>query len=331
MDGTDVETIADSGTLSLSPVSGADPESTRRIIGDFQWLSDSERLAYNTHTISIGGPGLQFNQDLFVADLEGDVLVEHGPDSIGGTFDISNQDQVVMATTTEVLRMDLDGSNLETLITFPSAVTYSEYAYYPEPRWLPNGNSAFVTISGSDPLFEDQIATYWQIPTSGEAEELNTVEGIFLMDHIYPSPDGSHTAFVRILSSPDNPPRDMMVGNGQASNLETYGDSWAQLEFYGWSSDSSSFLYRSQNNGNVFRYLIGRIGQSPIVTSIPGSQTALNLKWVTNSTFVLAIGSGNDWEVVAANFDGDEEVLVTLPTGDPVFDVWTPGSSFSSQ
>lgn len=327
IDGTGLQHIVDSGELSQDPVGGADPQFTRRIVGDFQWLSDSERLAYNTYTIGVEVPGLQLNEDLWIVNLNGDVLIEHPPDTVGGTFDISNQDQVVMATTTEVIRMNLDGGSRQTLITFPGAATYSEYAYYPAPRWLPSGNSAFVTISGPDPIFEDQIATYWQIPSSGPAEELNTVDGIFLMDHIYPSPDGSRTAYVRILSDPTNPPRDLIVGNGQAGNLGTYGSPASELQFYEWSSDSQRFLYRSQDSSNVFRYHVGRVGQAPLVTVLPAGDAAITPMWVTNSTFVLALGSSNDWRITSANVDGDERLLVNVAANTPVFDVWSPSDA----
>ena len=324
MDGTGLESVANSGDLSQEPVPGADPENSRRIVGDFQWLSGSQRLAFNTQTIGTVGPGLQLNEDLYVVDLDGDVVLEHAPGTVGGTFDISNENQLVMATTTEVIRMELDGSNRQELITFPAVPTYSEYAYYPEPRWLPQGNNAFVTISGPDPIFEDQIATYWQIPTTGSAEELNTVDGNLLMDRIYPSPQGNRTAYVRILSDPTNPPQDLMVGNGQAGNLQTYGASAPQLVFYGWSADGESFLYRSQDESSIFRYHVGRIGQAPLTTELPASQIAINATWVTNATFIVAIGSGNNWQINSANLEGDEQLLVNISAGVVAFDVWSP-------
>jgi Tol biopolymer transport system component len=324
IDGSGLQHIADSGELSQEPVDGADPLSTRRIIGSFQWLAGSQRLAYNTHTIGVVFPWLQLNEDLWIVDLGGNVLIEHPPGSVGGTFDISNQDRIVTATTTEVIRMNLDGSGSQTLITFPAAATYSEYAYYPEPHWLPNGSTAFVTISGPDPFFEDQIATYWQIPASGPAEELNTVDGNLLMDQIYPAPNGSQTAYVRILSDPSNPPHDLMVGNGQAASLQNYGAPAFQLIFYGWSSDGQRFLYRSQNNANVFRYHVGHVGQVPLVTVLPANETAVSPMWVTNSTFVLALGTSNNWRITSANLDGDEQLLVNVTASNPVFAVWTP-------
>jgi Tol biopolymer transport system component len=115
-----------------------------------------------------------------------------------------------------------------------------------------------------------------------------------------------------------------LVGNGQAGNLEHYGSPAFQLEFYEWSPDGQSFLYRSQNNGNVFRYHVGRIGQAPGVKVIPGNETALSPIWVTNSTFVLAIGSSNSWQLTAANIHGNEQALVNITVNNPVFDVWSP-------
>lgn len=322
MNGTGLESIANSGDLSQEPVEGADPETSRRIVGDFQWLSGSQRLAFNTQTIGTVGPGLQLNEDLFVVDLDGDVVIEHPPGTVGGTFDISNENQLVMATTTAVIRMDLDGGNRQEMITFPAVPTYSEYAYYPMPRWLPQGDNAFVTVSGPDPIFEDQIATYWQIPTTGPAEELNTVEGLLLMDRIYPSPEGDRTAYVRILTDPSNPPQDLLIGNGQAGDLQTYGAPAPQLTFFGWSPNGESFLYRSQDASSVFRYHVGRIGQSPLNTELPANQTALNATWMTNSTFVLALGSINNWQISSANLEGDEQTLVNIGAREAAFDVW---------
>jgi hypothetical protein len=122
-----------------------------------------------------------------------------------------------------------------------------------------------------------------------------------------------------------------MVGNGQAGNLQAYGAPAFQLEFYGWSSDGESFLYRSQNNGNVFRYHVGRLGQAPLDTVVPGNGTALTPMWVTNSTFVLALGSSNNWQLTSANMDGDEGLLVNVAASNPVFDVWAPAVAFSLQ
>jgi hypothetical protein len=115
-----------------------------------------------------------------------------------------------------------------------------------------------------------------------------------------------------------------MVGNGQAASLQNYGAPAFQLEFYGWSSDSQHFLYRSQNNANVFRSHVGRVGQAPLVTVLPANQTAVSPMWVTNSTFVLALGTSNNWRITSANLDGDERLLVNVTASNPVFAVWTP-------
>lgn len=317
-DGSGLTTLADSADLPPTV------DDTRRMIGEYQWLPDGTTLAFTTVSVSEEGPGVFGNDDLWLAVLGGQPVEQFPAGTGGSTFDISANNQVVMATASEIIRVNLNGSGRETVITFEPVSTYSEYVYYPRPRWLANSSQAVVAISSPDPLFGSAEAALWQIPAAGEADLMNTIPGNILFHPVVWSPGGQYLAYVRQIPDPENPPLEFYLGQGSGHNLALYGPAAPQITFLGWAPEGDNFVYSTQQEDGKVAYHIGRPGEDPVTVNAPDDTAVNEVRWLTGDLFVVAIGSSGDWRLAGGNLSGDRADLVTIDTDSPAFDVWVP-------
>ncbi|MFO7681023.1 MAG: hypothetical protein R6X34_13315, partial [Chloroflexota bacterium] len=173
------------------------------LIGQMQWLADSEALAFNTYAVDReGGPGMGSLEDLWTVNLAGTLTERFAAGQGGGSFAISPQDVVVMGQKTAVIRANLDGSNQETVISFPAVNTASEFAFYPWLQWLADGAFATAAISSPDP-YTSAEADLWRIPAAGEAQFLTALEGNIIFSPVIWSDSGRQLGYVRELDGPE--------------------------------------------------------------------------------------------------------------------------------
>jgi Tol biopolymer transport system component len=323
-DGERQRTLITSEELSEDPVEGADADETRRVIGDFQWLADGERIAFSTRTINLAGPGAGENLDLWLASIDGEVVEQFAPGTAGGAFAVSPNDQVVMATSTEIIRVDLDGSDRETVITFPFIVTYSEYIFYPPPMWTADGANAYVAIPSADPIFGEQNADLWRVPAEGDAEPLAEVTGNLLFNDPFWSPSGGRVAYVRQITDPSDPPLQLYVGDGDGEGLAPYGTAAPQMAFGGWNDEATAWLYTSRDESENQKLHVGREGAEPLTLTVPSGLQVVGVRWATAATFVVASGEPGDWQLSAGNVDGAVSELEEFNSESGAFDVWSP-------
>ncbi|MGH2536698.1 MAG: hypothetical protein ACRDHL_04830, partial [Candidatus Promineifilaceae bacterium] len=323
-DGSGLTVLADSGTLSQQPVPGADPEETRRIIGAYEWLADGETLAFTTVTISLTGPGQSANQDLWLADVDGNLEERFAPGEGGGAFAISDENQLLFATSTEIIRVDLDGGNRDSVITFDEILTYSEFLYYPQPVWLPGGEQALVAIPPEDPVFGDENNTLWEVPDNGSADALGEIEGNLIFNPVFWSTSGAQMAYVRMISEPSNPTVELFVGPGDGNDLEAYGEPAAIMAFLDWNPSGNRFLYTSQAGGNTAELHIAEVGEEPQSLTLPAGLQVAAAEWLNDVIYVIATGASGNWIYSAAAPGGGPSVLASTSANSPAFDVWAP-------
>jgi hypothetical protein len=321
LDGTGLIVVADSGELSQDPVPPADPAETRRIVSDYQWLADSERLAFNTNTVSLTGPGSGENGDLWLVTPGSEPSEQFAPGELGGSLAISDGNVVLSATGTEVLRANVDGSGRESLISFPSVATYSEYIYYPVPQWV-DGDTAHIGISSPDPIFGEAFIRLWRIPASGPAAELNSVPGNALFAPVSWSPDGGQLAYVRQIPDPTNPPAELYIGNADGSDLTHYGPVEQGAAFLTWSANSANFLFTTAAEDGDGNFHLGRADGPAVSRSIPSGEHIPAAVPAAAGTIVFGMGNESDWRLFAINGAGGTHALADLNGRVPVIDVW---------
>ncbi len=210
----------------------------------------------------------------------------------------------------------MDGSNLETVIEFPFVNTASEYAWVPTAQWLPSGSQAYVAIADADPWTEEAAATLYQIPVSGPAVEIGSIPGNTLFSTVHWTNNGSSLAYLQIIINSDNV-RSVAVGDGDGDNLVTYTTKTNQLEFTGWNNAGSHFLYYGAGFVGI-----GQPGQAPIEALV--SSGIDQLTWLTNNTFVTAVGSSGSWEIVTGNVAGNTQIVGETAVDFVKLDVWVP-------
>jgi hypothetical protein len=181
---------------------------------------------------------------------------------------------------------------------------------------LPSGSQAYVAIADDDPWTEEAEATLYQIPVSGPAVEIGSVPGNTLFSPLDWINNGSRLAYLQLIINSDNL-RSIAIADGDGDNLVTYATANDQLEFTGWNSAGTHFLY----SGSGF-VGIGQLEQAPIEALVSGNVGPQ--MWLTNSAFVTAVGSANNWDLLTGNVAGNTRVLGETAVEFLQFDVWVP-------
>ena len=286
------------------------------LIDQIAWLPDNQTIAFNTVVRNLEGPGAGPQADLWLATTSGELTEQFAIGTAGHTFTLSpDGSRVIFGNPESVIRVNLDGSNREEVITFPFVNTASEYAWVPTAQWLPSGSQAYLAIADADPWQEDATATLYQVPVSGPAVEIGSVLGNTLFSPIHWNQNGSSLNYIQLVVGPDNG-QSVLLADGDGSSPIPY-DSSSQLSSAGWNQSGTHFLYAGLN------FLgIGQVGQAPVEVLVTDSVGSL--MWLNDDAFVTAVGSGSSWSLFTGDLAGN-----TRPVGETAvdlvqFDVWMP-------
>lgn len=288
---------------------------TAVLLDQIQWLNDSQGLAFNTQMVNLIGPGQASREDLWTIGLDGALANPLDAGLGGGSFAISRNNQVIFGQDEGIVRANLDGSRVETIIAFGFINTASEYVYYPRPQWTADFTQAFVAIPSADPWGPDADVALWRIPVNGAAEALETLPGNTLFNPVVWSPNGNRLARVFQVADGSSPPV-LNILDGDGLNPRAY-DSGEQIAFHDWNADEIHFLYA----GSRF-YAVGQIGAPPTRFEAVGGTAVM--QWLTPSSFVVVNGGDGVWSLIVSNVDGDADLLAAANTNFVQVDVWRP-------
>ena len=313
LDTNQLQTIASTAALpALPPEQG----NVIRIFGPIRWFPNSQRLAFTSYIIGREGPGLGYLLDWWTADLNGAVSQQMAPGQAGATFDISpTGDRVLFGTAEEILMANVDGSNRRSLITFPFIVTYSEYAYAPQPIWTTDGQQAWVAIPSADPLDVNAYGQIWRIAADGTAVPFARLQGNLLFNPAQWTASGNRLAYVRQIIAPSNPPVQLVVAQGNGDGQADYGNAVAgSMQFLGWNPAGDRFAYVGIDTTSRQTAYLGQPGGA--FTSLPFEPTAnvVGLLWLSNTQYVAMVQQGSNTTILAGNETGAVSPLITLPT-----------------
>ena len=287
------------------------------LINQIEWLPNSQTIAFNTRIVNLVGPGAAPQPDLWLVTTSGSLTEQFPLNSGGHTFALSpDGTRVIFGNPESVTRVNMDGSNRETVIEFPFVNTASEYAWVPTAQWLPSGSQAYVAIATADPWTEAAAATLYQIPVSGPATEMGTVPGNTLFSPLHWTNNGGRLAYLQIIINSDNL-RTVALANGDGSDLVPYVTTNNQLEFTGWNKAGAHFLYYGAGFIGI-----GQQDQTPVEILISGGVG--QQMWLTDSVFVTAVGSSGNWTLFTGNVSGNLRNVGDTAVEFVNFDVWTP-------
>ncbi len=292
---------------------------TAVLIRQVQWLADNQTLAFNTNISSLVVPGVGSQEDLWTVTPGSTPTQRFAAGSGGGAFAISGNNQVILAQADKIIRVNLDGSGVETVITFPFINTASEYIYYPQAQWTTDNSQAYIAVPSQDPFASKSFAALWRIPTSGAATQSGTVLGNILFNPVIWSPGGNILGYVKMVLDPSNPPPVVMLADGGGQNQAAYATE-TNSRFLAWSPGGSRFLYTGENV-----YAVGQAGLLPVAFPLSNNQAVSSGHWLNEETFLVGVGEGNTWSLNMGTAVGVNSPLVTVSTnGGFQFDVWGP-------
>ena len=286
--------------------------------GQFEWHPDFPVLAFNTLQI-FNGPGLAWLNDLRSVDAKsGEILTILPPGSGGQFLYNSNGSQIALSTPTSISLVDANGSNRRDVLVYDAVNTYSEYRYYAQPVWSPEGDYLRIAIPPSDPLAEPRLpTTLWYIPTDGSlASRVGSISTapIFSGEPIF-SPDSAHIIFLREMGDPTLNMSELHMANGDGSGDFIYHKA-AQIMLESWSTDSSRFVFRSEANQET---QLGGLNITPIpLTDNPTG--ILDVKWVDAKNFIFIRDRGGIFDLVLWNMKGSSTPIYEGFISPPVYD-----------
>jgi hypothetical protein len=271
------------------------------------FLPGSHKLLMNTRAI-FEGPGLAKYDDLFSLDAETGSLKELLEPGLGGDFYLSpDARRMVLVQPTSISIADVDGSNRQSaVITFEPVMTYSEYAYYPAPRWAPDSSRFGVVIPSTDPLAQNPTAVVWIAPADGgPAEQMATLTGQSFFAQSFGtsllSPELLDLAFMRQPGQSNQVDLYLARVDGSAEQVYVSGD----LAWVGWNPDSVRFVYKIQPD----QYFLGSRGANP---QSLGQGRAL--QWVDMNTYLLLAGQVGSWQLNRIVL-GQASSMIAISTG----------------
>ena len=282
------------------------------LINQIDWLPNSQTIAFNTRIVNLIGPGAAPQPDLWTVSISGTLTEKFTLNSGGHTFALSpDGTRIIFGNPESVTRVNMDGSNRETVIEFPFVNTASEFAWVPTAQWLPSGSQAYVAIASDDPW----AASLFQIPVSGPAEVIGSVWGNTIFSPVYWTQTGSNLGHIEVVAGTDNG-HSVVLTDRNGNNPVKFGTA-NQLTATGWNQSGTHFLYAGQN------YLgLGQLDQPPIEVLVAGGVAAQ--AWLTDTIFVTAVGGSGSWDLLTGNVSGNTRAVGETAVDFVQFDVWVP-------
>ncbi|MFW5941010.1 MAG: hypothetical protein ACOCXI_04370 [Chloroflexota bacterium] len=287
-----------------------------------EWIPGTHSLLFNTNP-QLEGPGLLLSNDLWRVDVDSGELTQLRSVGEGGNFTLSpDGSQLALVRPDNVSVMNLDGSNVRDLLSYTPVLTYSEYQYYAQPVWMPDGSALRVAIPPSDPMAQPAQATeIWHLPVDGGSPNLMGQVMAFMPQNqanVVLAPDGSRLAYLEE-SEAGGGARNLMLAtlNDQVGESTMYAESVNEIR--GWSPDAARLVF-ARHSGNTMSLSLGAPPAAP--QNVGGGQSpVIALEWADDEQFVFTQQSGEGWDLILGNIAGETQTIATIAGQPPAFDV----------
>lgn len=199
--------VADAATGALAPTplanatnlpgaNAGDMVSARTLA----FVPGTQTLLFDTRYVPAGGiqgPGEYVNNDLWRVNVDGTGLQQVAPNGTAGLFAVSpSGGHVALSSGNTIAVLDLVATTVTPALEFDPILTYSEYAYKPEPVWSADGSAFTVAVPSVDPMAADTHATLHRIMANGVEEPLGLIPGNFVFGGLIAvAPTGDRVAY----------------------------------------------------------------------------------------------------------------------------------------
>lgn len=300
-----------------SELPAAANEDARVQVLDFHWRGDGTALAFNTALINLNGYSAGSQSDLWTVSTSG-VLVERLAAGRGlPRFVLSAQDTVLLIGRQEIVRAGIDGTGLESVLTFDPLPALESF-YYPAAQWSSGGAVAHVAIAEASSQTEgrpgERSALLWRISVAGPAEQLGRVRADVIAWPPLWTDDGGQVAFLR--SSPQRLELWLANGDGSRPRRIAEGDELRPLD---WLPGSPTLLFAEHN----YVATIGDQAQA-VPIPMPGERPGSGV-WLSEAAFLVEIvAAGGAPGLYIVGRDGSRQLVAPLAVAGTAFDVWLP-------
>ena len=289
----------------------SDSDQFTRQIGQVAWL-DARRVIFNTLRVPrTPGPGGGKADDLWRADVLTGAAERLLPDGEGGDFSLS-PDGTRLALVTPgqydgdlglIRLVDIQGQPVAELLRFDAVSTASEYAFYPEPHWLPASSALRIAIPHPDLIYPPTAGqtpptvALWELSLDGTAQTLGTVPATFFGQPTW-SADGTWLTYLRQEGDPADNRLTLVLAAGDGSDpLDVVSGSAGSLAPPTW--DAGGFTYTAGQPGEVWRVVPGL----PPTRFPAAGEAAYALRWVDARTALYATAPAAPFELRLTSLD----------------------------
>ncbi|OJX38410.1 MAG: hypothetical protein BGO78_10470 [Chloroflexi bacterium 44-23] len=276
-----------------------------------QFVPLSHTLAFMTAP-QFEGPGFFDNKDLWLVDVVTSSRTNLLPAGSGGQYTYNpDGSQIALVTPTDISLIYADGSNRRSsVLTYPSVLTYSEFAYHATPLWAPDSSFLRVSIPYSDSLGDPtQPATLYQLPVDGSPAYILGSLLTAPLNYASYSPDLSKIAYSQQVGSASDNIYSVQIANydGSASGEVANGN----YNFAGWAPDSSHYAYYRWDPRTLYLAQGGVAG-----VTLVDSSPADNWQWISSERLIFIYRSAPEWQLRLTGLDGTSSLISGLGAGD---------------
>lgn len=284
----------------------------------FDWVPGTRTLAFNTHQV-FQGPGLSPLDDLNLVDADTGEITHLLLSGWGGEFFYSpDGGQIAISTPSSIILANADASDYRQVFTYESVITYSEYRFYAQPAWSPDGSFLRVAIPPVDPLEQPaQPTSLWTIPSDGSTPVRDGgVLGVSILESpVTYSPDLARLVFLVEVGLPAENMRELRLATYDGQGEWTYQKA-LQLRFGGWALDSSHFTFKSGGDGEMW---FGNVGAPPMPFA-PDPYGITDVRWVDGTHYLYVGQEAGLFDLHLASLEGGLTLLDSVPAPPPSFD-----------
>jgi hypothetical protein len=267
---------------------------------DYGWLPGTHSLAFTSQQV-YQGPGTNFLDDLILVSADTGEVSPLFLAGWGGRFVFSpDGKKIAISQANKIMLANLDGSSYQTVLTYDSVTTYSEYRYYASPVWSPDGKYLMVAVPPVDPLaIPADLTELWRLNTDGSPPVLMAgVQAVpFMESEIRLSPD--LLWFIYLTGEFESNSREIHLAASDASRDMIVAQASPVIP-QGWSPDSQHFIFtQGIDQGTWTANTEGRI------TAI-GSEEIGNhlLAWRDNKSYIFWTQAAEGFELWYGTLDG---------------------------
>ncbi len=276
-----------------------------------EWAPGARTLAFSTRPV-YDGPGHLLNNDLWLVDVEqGSVPQLLLAKKQGGKFYFSpDGQQIAVSQPDRIDVMNLDGGGRRELFRYQKVLTYSEYQYYVQPQWSPDGAFLRVIVPPRDPLAEPPEPTsIWTIPVGGGEPLQNLSLPVNFIGQAELSPDLQWVGFMQREQVGAVTQMDLHLVQVQGGADTRYKTNVKGV--VDWAPDSKHFTYEV---GESFVPQLGALGAEPV----PLAEAPLQaVKWLDGESYVYTTFADGSWSIYIGKLGVTPLLLDQFPGQEP--------------